>query len=107
MSALPKRLAEGRLARPWLSAGEASPLNDAWSWAQALSEGNLNELREGLLQTSGRLFRDARLLNGELRMRHAELAERFYQQAKRLDDMLIKVNWCARPAGIAWLRPHG
>lgn len=95
MSALPKRLAEGRLARPWLSAGDADPLNDAWAWAQALSEGNLNELREGLLQTSGRLFRDARLLNGELRIRHAELAERFYQQAKRLDEMLARIDTSA------------
>lgn len=95
MSALPKRLAEGRLVRPWLSAGDADPLNDAWAWAQALSEGNLNELREGLLQTSGRLFRDARLLNGELRIRHAELAERFYQQAKRLDEMLARIDTSA------------
>lgn len=54
----------------------------------ALYGGDLERARQGLLQTSGRLHLDARRLEGPLRQRHTELAERFYQQAIRLGQSM-------------------
>jgi AAA+ superfamily predicted ATPase len=79
----------------WLPSGQSwandldrSLVSEVHESALALRGGNLERARQGLLQTSGRLFRDARRMEGELRIRHTELAERFYQQAKRLEQAM-------------------
>ena len=97
-----RNFADGGPARPWLRATGTDSLTDAWAWARALQDGKLADVKEGLLQTSARLFRDARQLSGELRERHADLAERFYQQAKKLDEVLARVGQPPSPPSMPW-----